>query len=629
MKEENLQQAPPLFIFALGIFFTVCFLVLVIALFRIQVRDVAEFTESQSVQTLRTMHVPGLRGRILDRNGRVLADVRPGHDIVCRLEAFRRSGSDSNTVNSVERSIDALAKVLGVPRTVSRARIARHLSMSRAIPLVVWRDVNDEVFARYSENASYFPGFSGTVRAERVYPYGSLAAHAIGYTGRDRPESGNDFYHYYEMELKGRSGLEGLYNSYLSGVSGVKHIRVDARGFKPDSPDDEDENVKSTRATSSGPDLVLTIDAALQAVVERQLEGLVGAAVVLDPRNGEVLAIASSPTYDLNDFVPVLSKDKYRALADDPAMPLLNRAVSGLYAPGSTFKPITALAALSEGWDPSRQYDCKGVYVLGNLRLHCWDRYGHGSLDLREAINNSCNSYFCNLGREAGTNAVVNASRAFGLGKTTGIDLNGEAAGIVPDGVWKRARFDEPWYQGDTCQMSIGQGMLLATPLQMAVVAAALGNKGKIYKPFLHARDRFAPPPEPVSSLPFKAEDIECVRRGMRDVCEIGTGRRVYIRYPGQDATGPDRRKRFLLKVPCAAKTGTAEIGRGETRRKNTWVIAFAPYDEPTMAVAMVVERGDSGGKTVAPKIHNIFASVFGEDEYRVIRGGEIEKVED
>jgi penicillin-binding protein 2 len=231
------------------------------------------------------------------------------------------------------------------------------------------------------------------------------------------------------------------------------------------------------------------------------------------------------------------------------------------------------------------------------------------------------------LGREAGTNAVVKAAYAFGLGKTTGIDLYGEAAGVVPDGVWKRARFDEPWYQGDTCQMSIGQGMLLVTPLQMAVVASALANGGKIYKPYLHARDRFAPMVEPVATLPFKKEDIEYVRRGMRDVVEIGTGRRVYMRYPDADAVGKDRRKRFLLRTTCAAKTGTAEIGRGETRRKNTWVIAFAPYNEPTMAIAMIVERGDSGGKTVAPRIHNIFASVFGEDEYRVIRGGEIEKV--
>jgi penicillin-binding protein 2 len=628
MKEENIQQAPALFIISFGVLFTVCFLVLVIALFRIQVRDVAEFAESQAVQAVRTVQVPGLRGRILDRKGRVLADVRPGHDIVCHLEAFRKSGSYSNTIDSIERSIDALSNVLALPRTISRTRIERHLSQSRAIPLVVWRDVNDEVFARYSENASYFPGFSESIRAERVYPYGSLASHVIGYTGRDRPDSGNDSFHFYEMELKGRSGIEGMYNSYLSGVSGVKQIRVDARGFRPLSKELSAEgNVKSSRVTSSGPDLSLTIDAALQSVVESQLEGLVGAAVVLDPRNGEVLAIASSPTYNLNDFVPLLSKDKYKALSDDPRLPLLNRAVTGLYAPGSTFKPITALAALAEGWNPSTQYDCRGVYILGNLRLHCWDRYGHGKLDLREAINNSCNSYFCHLGREAGTNAVVKAAYAFGLGKKTGIDLFGEAAGIVPDGTWKRARFDEPWYQGDTCQMSIGQGMLLVTPLQMAVVASALANGGKIYKPFLHARDRFAPSPEPVATLPFKKDDIEYVRRGMRDVVEIGTGRRVFMRFPDQDAVGRDRKKRFLLRTTCAAKTGTAEIGRGDTRRKNTWVIAFAPYDVPTMAVAMIVERGDSGGKTVAPKIHNIFASVFGEDEYRVVSGGEMEKV--
>ncbi|MBO7166136.1 MAG: penicillin-binding protein 2 [Kiritimatiellae bacterium] len=627
MKEKEFTplQAPPLFVLFVGSVFVVGFLVLAIALFRIQVRDVAEFTESQVKQTFRSMQVPGLRGRILDRNGVALADLRPSHDIVCNLEEFH-SGSDSNKISAIEKSIESLEKVLKKESTLTRKQIVRHYHQSRAIPLVVFRNVDDEIFARFVENAYNFPAFSESVKAERVYPYGSLASHLIGYTGRDRPDSGNEFFHYYEKELKGRSGLELFYNGYLSGVTGVRNIRVDARGFKPSKAKRDLMNGDvEYREASAGPDLSLTIDLNLQKVVERELNGLTGAAVVMDPRNGEILAMVSAPSYDLNDFVPFLSMEKFERYSNDPAKPLLNRAITGTYAPGSIFKPITALAGLKHGYPADKTYDCKGIFVLGNLRLHCWDRYGHGEVGLHDAIKTSCNSFFCNLGRVVGTNDLIAAAKSFGLGKKTGIDLPGEAAGVVPDGTWKMDHWDEPWYPGDTCQMSIGQGMLLITPLQMAVMVSALANRGKIYKPYLHKKTD-ASQIECVSTLPFSQEHLEIVRSGMRAVVEEGTGRRVLMRYPDQSVVGADRKKRFLLKVNCAAKTGTAEIGRGVTRRKNTWVVAFAPYDNPTIALAMLVERGDSGGKTVAPKVHNILSSIFGEDEYRLMRNGELQK---
>jgi len=380
-----------------------------------------------------------------------------------------------------------------------------------------------------------------------------------------------------------------------------------------------DDDTDADVAPSPGLDLRLTIDSNVQAVLEAQLDGVTGAGVVLDPRDGAVIALASAPTFDPNDCVPRLSREVYATLTNAPAKRLQNRAISESYAPGSTFKPITAIAALSSGWLPDDEYNCQGVYKLGDLSLHCWDRWGHGPITIRTALERSCNTFFCNLGTAIGTNAVIEAARAFGLGSVTGIDLGGETPGIVPDNEWKQSTFNERWYPGDTCQMSIGQGMLLVTPLQMAVVAAALANGGKLFTPYLFARDEGAPPPEPIRTIPYDRECLDLVRNGMRDVAESGTGRRILTRWEDSESASVKKR-RFNLNVTCAGKTGTAEIGSGQNKRKNTWVIAFAPFEKPTVAIAMIVERGESGGSTVAPRVHAILAHLFGETEIAAAR---------
>ena len=579
-------------ILALTAFFALGLAVLATTLYHVQVDDVARFRKSLENQATRRISIPGRRGRILDRTGRVLADSRPVHDVVCRPEFFRRSGSWSNTVEAIDTELTRLASALRLPRAVSRERIAHHLRESSALPMTVWRDIDDGTLARLAERTADFPGFSDALRAERIYPCGSFAAHVIGYTGRSRPDSvaGDTVVHYFEeLEMKGRSGVESYYDSYLAGAPGERRVRVDARGFRQDAGTVE-------REPEHGPDLRLTIDPGLQRVLEEALEGQSGAGVILDPRDGAVLALASVPTFNPDEWTR-----RHRELLEDPTRPLFNRAVSGLYPPGSTFKPITATAALwqmeegSFAWTPDDTYDCPGVFVLGDMRLHCWDRYGHGPLTLEKAIEQSCNAYFCNLGHLLGTNALFRAARAFGLGARTGIDLNGEAAGALSG---------EPWYAGHTCQTAIGQGLLQVTPLQMAVACATFANGGKVFRPYLHLREPHDPPVSPVRTLPCAPENLELIRLGMRAVVETGTGRRIRTRYG-------EGRARFDIKVPCAGKTGTAERGRG---RKDTWIIAFAPYDRPTLALAMVVENGESGGKTTAPLAHHVLAYAFGEE---------------
>ena len=610
------------FILSLGAVYLLGFVVLGTTIFRLQYEDTGDFKADLEQQNTRRIRVPGLRGRILDRNGAVLAECRPSHCIQCNIEEFQRRGDAQNTVAAIEEAVDRLAEMLNLarPANLTHDRIDRHVKQASAMPLMLWEDVSDETFARFAERSDEFPGFEETTRPERTYPCGSLAAHVLGYTGRSRPDDA-DSAHFFEHDMRGREGVEQYYNRFLTGVAGERKVRVDARGFRPTKQreammeDDMDADV----APSPGLDLRLTIDKDVQAVLEEQLDGVTGAGVVLDPRDGAVIALASAPTFDPNDCVPRLTQEVYATLTNAPAKRLQNRAISESYAPGSTFKPLTAIAALANGWLPDDEYTCQGVYTLGNLHLHCWDRWGHGPITLRTALEKSCNTFFCNLGTAIGTNAVITVARTFGLGAATGIDLGGETPGVVPDNEWKRAHFNERWYPGDTSQMSIGQGMLLVTPLQMAVVAAALANGGKIFTPYLFARDGDQPPPAPVRAVPYDPEYIKLVREGMRDVAENGTGRRILTRWEEAD---PDtyKRRRFNLNVSCAGKTGTAEIGRGETKRKNTWVIAFAPFENPTVAMAMIVERGESGGSTVAPRVHAVLAHIFGETEVAAAR---------
>ena len=573
-------------------FFTLGTSVLATALYRVQVNDVARFRERLEHQATRRISIPGRRGRILDRDGYVLADSRPRHDIVCNLESFQRNVGWSNTVNAINVELAHLSAVLRMPCAVEPGHIARHLRESSALPLTVWRDIDDMALARFAERATDFPGFSDVLRAERIYPCGGLAAHVLGYTGRSRPDShtGDTVVHYYsELEVKGRSGVEGFYDGFLSGAPGEKRVRVDARGFRKD-----DGMVE--REPEHGPDLRLTIDSNIQRALEAALNGVTGAGVVLDPRDGAVLALASSPAFNPDEW-----RARYRELLNDPMHPLFNRAVSGLYPPGSIFKPITAVAAIQRAaadasftWTPEDTYDCPGVFVLGDMRLHCWDRYGHGPISLRKAVELSCNAHFCNLGHQLGANSLLRTAQEFGLGACTGIDISGEAAGVLAG---------EPWYAGHTCQTAIGQGFLQVTPLQMAVVCATLANGGNVFAPYLHLRETGTR--APVRHVSCSQEALETIRAGMRDVVESGTGRRIRTRYG-------EGRTRFHLRVSCAGKTGTAERGHG---RKDTWIIAFAPYEQPTVAISMVVERGESGGKTTAPLVHNVLAHIFGEEE--------------
>lgn len=572
----------------IALFFALCLVWLAMSLHRVQVVNSAKLKQDQMRQSIRRVQVPGARGRIFDRNGICLADNRPSYCIAYYVEELRKRGKWQNTIDAVDADIDRLAKVLGQPRQISKDRVASHVRRSLPMPLLAWRDVSDEVVARWAEEVGSFPGVDIYVQPERYYPYGKIAAHVLGYVGRDKPKPlpGRKI-HFYLPEMIGKSGIEKQYNDRLTGSCGGQLIRVDARGYK--------HAVWEGTPAVGGEDLHLTLDLNVQLALEKAMEGKQGAGVVVDPRNGDVIAMVSAPGFNLNDFVPAPSQILWNKLrTDEEHRPLFNRALQGTYAPGSTFKPVTALAALMAGSITDDEVlECDGVFKLGTMRLHCWNRYGHGKLTLRKAIEQSCNVFFCELGRRTGYKAIRSVAEAMGLGVKTGIDLPYEASGLLPSDEWKRKHMHEPWRLGDTCQIAIGQGMLLTTPLQMAMLVSVLANRGTLYRPRLVAESSSG---ELVRRIEWPDKVIDLVRNGMHDVASKGTGRRVKIR-----------------GTEVAAKTGTAEYESGGKRKKNTWVTAFAPFDKPSVAIAIVVENGISGGYTVAPLVHDVLLEIFGE----------------
>ncbi len=555
-------------------------------LWHVQVLDSPRYGAAQALQSVRRVQLPGLRGRILDRDGVVLADNRPAYAIAIYCEELRQPGAWGNTILAVDTLIDQLAERLRLPRQVTSAEVARHVRQALPVPLIAWEDVDAKALAYLSEWAEALPGVAIQPVPRRVYPEGTLAAHLLGYVGASAaPPDDGRAYHYRRPDPRGRAGLELEYDRLLAGVSGEELLRVDSRGYTH-------ERKVNTQARA-GSDLTLTLDVTLQRVAEEALAGRPGGVVALDPRNGDVLALASSPTYDPNAFIPGISSAAWRALLNDPATPLLNRAIAARFAPGSVFKPFVAIAALERGFDPDTLYLCTGRYTEFRQRLRCAARYGHGELDLRQALMRSCNPYFCFVGATIGMEAIAATAEQAGFGSRTGIDLPGEVAGLLPTPDWKRRRFDRPWSISDTVQCSIGQGYLVATPLQVAAATAAIANGGRVYRPrlvdFGESRGDLQ------RSLPWAPDDLALVTEGMCMATRAGTGKTM--RVEGFDV---------------AAKTGTAEFVKDGARRKHVWSVAFAPAEAPTIVVCAMLDDAIGGGRDAGPIVQKVLAKHLG-----------------
>jgi len=562
------------------------FAFLAMKLWRVQVVDTTRYTSRLDRQSMRGVRLPGIRGAIYDRDGECLAANRPSYCIALYAEEMRQPGRVSNTVNEIERVLDRLSGIIGRPRQVDRGQIRSHIKRRRALPLLAWRDIDNVTLARWAESGERFAGVDVQVQPVREYLHGSLAAHVVGYVGRREPDLEEDF-HYYLPQMEGREGIEKTLNSRMSGEAGGRLIRVDAAGFR--------HTEEAQKPPVPGGDVRLALDLDIQRALERVLAGQRGAGVVLDPENGEVLAMASTPAYNP---AAIRSPGTYAGLQRDPHKPLFNRAISGVYPPGSTFKPVVGIAALENNRaNVATRFFCPGYFEIGGAVFRCWSRRGHGSIALRKALEQSCNVYFYQLGLQCGYERIYHMADALGFGYRTGVALPGEARGLLPNDRWKREVHGDGWRSGDTCNVSIGQGALLVTPLQMAVYTAALANGGLVWRPRLVLRADGSRAGELVNNMRWSAGTLSVIRQGMYDVvqAERGTGKRAAL--PG---------------VEMAGKTGSAEYGPRSARKKHAWMILYAPFSRPRYAVSIVIEDALSGGITAAPRMRALMASIFG-----------------
>ena len=576
------------------IFAAVLIAILIGRLVHLQVLAHEHYITLSDDNRIKILPLPPNRGLIFDRNGLILADNLPSYRLEIILEQIR----------DVEDTLDALSELVNI-RDVDRKRFEKLRQRTPVFKPVALRfHLSDDEVARFAINRHRFPGVDIVAGLSRHYPHGPLAVHALGYVGRidERDLQRIDASDYSGTTHIGKVGIERTYEDVLHGTVGYRQVETNAEG-----------RILRTLVRTPpvpGENLYLTMDAELQSVAEQAFEGNAGAAIAIDPNNGEVLAFVSQPTYDPNLFVNGIDTETYRALRDDAQQPLFNRALRGQYPPGSTLKPFVALGGLELGIT-SEHADtyCPGFYRLpGKARKYRdWKRVGHGTVDLNDAIAQSCDVYFYDLALSMGIDRLHSFLSLFGFGERTGIDIIGELPGLLPSRQWKRAARNLPWFPGETLIAGIGQGFMLTTPLQLASATATLSKYGRHLKPHVVAStqqyDDIELTPvdvEPMSDTPVEHQHHwSSVISAMREVVH---GKRGTARKIGEDS-----------EFEIAGKTGTAQVFGLKQEEKydaeklakelhdHSLFIAFAPVDEPRIAVAVVVEHGGSGSAVAAP----------------------------
>ncbi len=570
------------------------FAVLAGRMYYLQVVEADQYKMLAEENRINLRLLPPLRGRILDRHGVEVAGNERNYRVVLIPEQ----------TGSVEETLARLGRHIPVADH-ERRRILREAKRKRGfVPISVTENLTWSQFSRINMHSPDLPGVQSDVGETRYYPRGAPFAHIVGYVAAVSEEdtSADPL-----LELPGfrvgKSGIEKVYDLSLRGKAGSSRVEVNAYGRVI--------RELSRRDGQPGADLTLTIDAALQEYVMRRLEGESAAGVVLDVHNGDVLAMASVPTFDPNAFNVGLTQQEWRSLAADPRHPLVNRAVAGQYPPGSTFKMVVALAALESGAISSEHSArCTGETRLGNRTFHCWKRGGHGLMRLVPAIEQSCDVFFFDVAKRTGVDRIAAMARRFGLGAKLGIELPAEKAGLMPTVAWKRAALGRPWQQGETLNTGIGQGYVLTTPLQLAVMVARIANGGKAIRPRLV---RGADAEETVPPLGVSEGSIALVHRAMVRVSNSQRGTAYRSRIDDDDfriagKTGTSQVRRITMANRRRGLRRTAEVPREE--RDHASFVAYAPADSPRYAVAVVVEHGGSGARTAAPIARDIFNEI-------------------
>lgn len=582
---------------ALSLGFVLLLLLILLARFvYLQVMQQSHYQTLAENNRISIVPIAPSRGLILDRNGVILAHNYSAYTLEITL----------NKVVDLKATIDELAKLIDI-QPGDRKRFKRLLADNRKFESLPIRNrLTDDEVARFSAQRYRFPGVEIKARLFREYPYHEQISHLVGYIGRINEgeaaqlEEDEMAANYRGSDYIGKTGIERSYEGELHGKTGFQQVEVDAGG--------REVRVLSRTPPISGSNLVLTIDAKLQEVAEQAFGNYRGALVAIDPSNGEVLAFVSKPGYDPNLFIDGIDEQSWNELNNSPDVPLNNRALRGQYSPGSTIKPFMALAGLHYNKRaPGYTISDPGYFSLpgSRHRYRDWKKDGHGSVDLFKSIVVSCDTYYYGLATELGIDNIYSFFSEFGFGKKTGIDMEGEVSGLMPSQEWKQKRYKQKWYAGDTVSVGIGQGYNLVTPLQLAYATATLANDGVAYRPHLlkevqnsRTSEKQALATTLESNLNLNSEHLALVKSAM-----------VAVTQPGGTAAkaGADAPYTF------AGKTGTAQvigIKQGEKyieskiqerHRDHAWFMAFAPFDQPKIALAVLVENGGHGSSTAAP----------------------------
>lgn len=589
-EKSSISSKRLIFVFCLQIFL---FLILISRLFYLQIISYEKYKSMSEDNRIKTLLIPPLRGHIFDRNNIQLTENQKNYRVLLYQNKNNHMDVISKLSNILKLSPDDFEKIL------------KKLERNRDKPIVpILDNVTWDDLVKIEANSYMLNGIIIENGYIRYYPYSDLFSHIIGYVNnptkeeidKEKNPKAKELLLHHDYRI-GRTGLEKLFNKNMTGKAGFKKLEMNALSIPI-------REIYTENATE-GKDLKLTLDFKLQSFVQNRMKNTSGAVIVMNVRTGEILSLVSTPSYDSNKFVEGISSDYWNDLNSNPSKPLNNKAVSAIYPPGSTFKIITAIAGLENGWTEDKKVDCKGQLVLNKKRtLHCWKARGHGDLDLVNAIKNSCNVYFTKLGLYTGIDNIYKTATDFGLGEKYDIKILNQKSGTIPNREWKKKMFNDVWVSGDTVNVAIGQGFLTVTPLELVVMTSRIANGGYKVKPYIISNSQIADYNRDIFSEEsmVKPETLDIIKQGMYKVVNEKGGTAYWTRI---------KQKGFEM----AGKTGTAQViakdkkdlmeeqnEEIETKFQNHGLfIAFAPYNDPKYAIVVVSEHGGGGSGAAAP----------------------------
>jgi penicillin-binding protein 2 len=568
------------------------FVVLIVRLLYLQVMEGEAYQRLSAINSIRLQSVDAPRGLIYDRHGQLLVDNRPAFD----LSIIPRDAKP------IERTLATLSAHTQIPLVELQAQLAKFRRLASYKPVPLRGDIGRDMLAAVEVHRFELPGIRVDVRPRRNYLVERSATHVLGYLGEISEEElksktcadckGGDYI--------GKTGLERSLESEMRGKRGGRQVEVNAAG--------QVVRVLKTVDAQPGNNIFLTIDAELQAAAEAQLKGKAGAVVAVDPTNGEVLCMASSPTFDQNIFITGVSHEAWQELSSDPYRPFENKAIQAEYPPASTYKIVTAIAGLEEGIiDENTTFDCPGHLRFGNRTFRCWRRAGHGTVDINKALAESCDVFFYHVGIELGIDRLAWYAKACGLGSPTGVGLYPEGRGLVPTAQWKKKRVGVTWQQGETLSVAIGQGYNLTTPIQMAMLTAAVANGGDRLRPTLVKSIKSADGSivsqaerQVIGQLPISPANLETVKRGLWTVVNTTKGTAYKARIEGVEMCGKTGTAQVVGRKP-GVKLSEEELAAH--LKPHAWFVGYAPAEAPRIAVAVIIENGEHGSTAAAPVV--------------------------